>query len=86
MSTVKTFSAICANPLAQSIQRARWALPAESLARRDAVLDFWFGEGKWRPLDPPAPETQEIPENFDCLVCGWSRSRRGDRRQVQARR
>ena len=56
--------AICKTPAAQAIQRARWALSPEHIQRRDAVLDFWFGAGAWRP-NPETPDVlPEVKGNF----------------------
>ena len=62
--------ALCKTPAAQAVQRARWALSPESLQRRDAVLNFWFGENAWQP-NPETPEVlREIKPNYDLWYGG----------------
>jgi uncharacterized protein (DUF924 family) len=58
----------CTNAKALATQAARWALPAPVLARRDAVLDFWFQKGSWRPTEE-APRGK-IENNFDLWYGG----------------
>eukprot|EP00744_Colponema_vietnamica_P020454 GILI01029057.1.p1 GENE.GILI01029057.1~~GILI01029057.1.p1 ORF type:complete len:251 (-),score=28.25 GILI01029057.1:92-817(-) len=48
----------CATPAASAVQCSRWSISdASQNARRDEILDFWFGQG-WRS-DPP-----QIEPNF----------------------
>ncbi len=62
--------AICKNPIAIATQKARWALTPESIERRNAVLDFWFGKDKWAPNPETGALSTEIKPNYDLWFGG----------------
>jgi uncharacterized protein (DUF924 family) len=61
---------ICKNPIAIATQKARWALAPESIERRNAVLDFWFGKDKWAPNPETGALSTEVKPNFDLWFGG----------------
>jgi uncharacterized protein (DUF924 family) len=60
--------ALCTTAAARQLQAARFALPATSVQRRDAVLDFWFGAGAWRPQ--PDGAFGDVKSNFELWYGG----------------
>ena len=74
-----TLLPVCATAAAKAVQAARWALPPPMLARRDAVLDFWFGVDTGRADDgtgtgaaaaAAAAPRPAVVQNFDLWFGG----------------